>query len=117
MMAVDEAHCISEWGHNFRPDYLKLAALAADLKVRRVLALTATATPAVAEQIAGAFGIARDDVVQTGLLPAEPGAARHALQPAATATDCCWSGCGRARAGRRSSTSRCRRPPRRWPSC
>lgn len=66
MMAVDEAHCISEWGHNFRPDYLKLATLARELKVGRVLALTATATPAVAGQIAKAFAIAADDVVQTG---------------------------------------------------
>jgi ATP-dependent DNA helicase RecQ len=66
MMAVDEAHCISEWGHNFRPDYMKLAALAKDLGVGRVLALTATATPAVARDIAAAFGIADEDVVQTG---------------------------------------------------
>ena len=66
MLAVDEAHCISEWGHNFRPDYLKLAKLARDLNVPRVLALTATATPAVAGQIAAAFGVAEGDVVQTG---------------------------------------------------
>ena len=66
MLAVDEAHCISEWGHNFRPDYLKLAPLAARLKVGRVLGLTATATPPVAEQIAAAFAIAADDVVRTG---------------------------------------------------
>src|SRR4051812_21489953 len=46
MLAVDEAHCISEWGHNFRPDYMKLAPLARELGVQRVLALTATATPA-----------------------------------------------------------------------
>ena len=66
LLAVDEAHCISEWGHNFRPDYLKLAPLAERLKVGRVLALTATATPPVAEQIAAAFDIARDNVVRTG---------------------------------------------------
>ncbi len=66
MIAVDEAHCISEWGHNFRPDYMKLAALARTLKVGRVLALTATATPAVAQNIAEAFEILPDDVVQTG---------------------------------------------------
>ncbi len=66
MMAVDEAHCISEWGHNFRPDYLKLATLARELRVGRVLALTATATPVVAQQIAKAFEIAADDIVQTG---------------------------------------------------
>ena len=66
MMAVDEAHCISEWGHNFRPDYLKLAKLARELNVGRVLALTATATPVVAKQIAKAFGVADEDVVRTG---------------------------------------------------
>ncbi len=66
MLAVDEAHCISEWGHNFRPDYMKLASLARTLKVERVLALTATATPSVARDIAAAFDIAAGDVIQTG---------------------------------------------------
>src|SRR5580700_6616456 len=45
LLVIDEAHCISEWGHNFRPDYLKLARLSRQLKVERVLTLTATATP------------------------------------------------------------------------
>ncbi len=66
MMAVDEAHCVSEWGHNFRPDYLKLTQLARDLNVSRVLALTATATPAVAEQICSSFNILPADHIQTG---------------------------------------------------
>ena len=66
LLAIDEAHCISEWGHNFRPDYLKIAELARELSVERVLALTATATPQVADDIARAFGIAKDDVVHTG---------------------------------------------------
>src|SRR5688572_11365886 len=66
LLAVDEAHCISEWGHNFRPDYLKIAALARQLRVGRVLALTATATPVVAEDVAAAFGINRADIVHTG---------------------------------------------------
>jgi len=66
LLAVDEAHCISEWGHNFRPDYLKIARLARQLKVERVLALTATATPQVAGDIAEGFGIAAGDVVHTG---------------------------------------------------
>ncbi|HLL88765.1 MAG TPA: ATP-dependent DNA helicase RecQ, partial [Tepidisphaeraceae bacterium] len=65
MLAVDEAHCISEWGHNFRPDYMKLAALAQRLRVGRVLALTATATPSVAQQVAAAFEVDADDVVRT----------------------------------------------------
>jgi ATP-dependent DNA helicase RecQ len=66
LLAIDEAHCISEWGHNFRPDYLKIARLAKELEVQRVLTLTATATPAVAEDIANAFSIARSDIVNTG---------------------------------------------------
>jgi ATP-dependent DNA helicase RecQ len=66
LLAVDEAHCISEWGHNFRPDYLKLAALAKELHVGRVLGLTATAPPAVAAQIAKAFSIDPADIVRTG---------------------------------------------------
>ena len=66
MIAVDEAHCISEWGHNFRPDYLKLARYAEELKVGRVLTLTATATPAVAQDICRAFSIAPEAHVHTG---------------------------------------------------
>ena len=66
LFAVDEAHCISEWGHNFRPDYLKLAETARDLKVERALALTATATPAVTEDIRKAFAIQLEDTVVTG---------------------------------------------------
>jgi len=66
LLAIDEAHCISEWGHNFRPDYLKISRLAEQLKVERVLALTATATPEVAGDIARAFNIAKEDIVNTG---------------------------------------------------
>jgi ATP-dependent DNA helicase RecQ len=65
LFAVDEAHCISQWGHNFRPDYLKLSGIARTLKIPRILALTATATPAVLDDICEGFAIARDDVVQT----------------------------------------------------
>jgi ATP-dependent DNA helicase RecQ len=68
MMAVDEAHCISEWGHNFRPEYLRLAHVARDLGISPVLALTATATPAVAADIRRAFGIAEADHVQNSFL-------------------------------------------------
>ncbi|MEO5915447.1 MAG: ATP-dependent DNA helicase RecQ [Luteolibacter sp.] len=64
LVAVDEAHCISEWGHNFRPDYLKLARICRRLKIPRVLALTATATPKVARDIRKAFRIATADHVQ-----------------------------------------------------
>jgi len=66
LLAVDEAHCISQWGHNFRPDYLRIASLAEKLKVPRILALTATATPEVTIDIAEAFAIDEPDVVKTG---------------------------------------------------
>ncbi|MBT9586931.1 RecQ family ATP-dependent DNA helicase [bacterium] len=66
LLAVDEAHCISEWGHNFRPEYLKLAGLAKILQFPRVLALTATATPLVSEGIAAAFEIPPEGVVRSG---------------------------------------------------
>ena len=64
LIAVDEAHCISEWGHNFRPDYLKLGKISKQLKVPRILALTATATPKVEADIRKRFGIRKDDAVK-----------------------------------------------------
>jgi ATP-dependent DNA helicase RecQ len=66
MLVIDEAHCISEWGHNFRPDYLKLAQFRTDLQIPTVLALTATATPRVADDIRAAFAIMPEDFVHTG---------------------------------------------------
>lgn len=66
LLAVDEAHCISAWGHNFRPDYLKLARAAKELCVERVLALTATATPKVSADMAEAFDIKDQNVINTG---------------------------------------------------
>lgn len=65
LMAIDESHCISQWGHNFRPDYLKLSSIAKALKVERILALTATATPTVIEDIKKGFSIEDRNVVQT----------------------------------------------------
>jgi ATP-dependent DNA helicase RecQ len=65
LFAIDEAHCISQWGHNFRPDYLKLAELTKDLGADRVLALTATATPEVLSDIQAAFNIDPEDAIRT----------------------------------------------------
>ena len=66
LFAVDEAHCISEWGHNFRPDYLKLAGFAKTCRAERILALTATATPPVLADICRGFDIAPACAVRTG---------------------------------------------------
>src|SRR4051795_1109925 len=51
LIVIDEAHCISEWGHDFRPDYLRLGAFVAEMGHPTVLALTATASPPVREEI------------------------------------------------------------------
>lgn len=66
MLVVDEAHCISEWGHNFRPDYLKLPAYRQELNIPLVLLLTATATKKVKKDMAAKFAIAPEHIVQTG---------------------------------------------------
>ncbi|MCM8530841.1 MAG: RecQ family ATP-dependent DNA helicase [Lentisphaeraceae bacterium] len=66
MLVIDEAHCMSEWGHNFRPEYLKLVEHAQALKVERVLALTATATPKVAQDICTSFDIKPQAYINTG---------------------------------------------------
>ena len=66
MLVVDEAHCISEWGHNFRPDYLKLPAYCKNLNIALVLLLTATAKKTVKDDMARKFGIAQEHIVQTG---------------------------------------------------
>ena len=51
LLVIDEAHCISEWGHDFRPDYLRLGAVVAELGHPTVLALTATAAPPIRREI------------------------------------------------------------------
>ncbi|CAH9049710.1 ATP-dependent RNA helicase RhlB [Pseudoalteromonas holothuriae] len=66
LMVVDEAHCISEWGHNFRPDYLKLPDYRKELNIPLVLLLTATATKKVKLDMAKRFDILPQHIVQTG---------------------------------------------------
>lgn len=66
LFAVDEAHCISEWGHNFRPDYLKLVDFASWSRAERILALTATATPRVLSDICRGFDISPECAIRTG---------------------------------------------------
>ena len=64
MIAVDEAHCISQWGYDFRPSYLRIAQIREHLQVP-VLALTATATPEVVEDIQRQLGFAEPNVFRT----------------------------------------------------
>ena len=66
LFVVDEAHCVSQWGHDFRPDYFRLADAARHLGAAAIIASTATATPRVAVDIARRLGL-RDPVkVATG---------------------------------------------------
>jgi RecQ family ATP-dependent DNA helicase len=66
LIAVDEAHCVSEWGHDFRPDYLRLPQIADRLGRPTVMACTATATKPVAAEIASRFGMRDPLQVRSG---------------------------------------------------
>lgn len=66
LFVVDEAHCISEWGHDFRPDYLRLGTVIEALGHPLVLALTATAAPPVREEIVDRLGMQKTKVVVQG---------------------------------------------------
>jgi ATP-dependent DNA helicase RecQ len=68
MVAVDEAHCISQWGHDFRPVYLRIAALRERLPGLPFLALTATATPEVLEDIKARLGMKEAAVFRSSFL-------------------------------------------------
>jgi ATP-dependent DNA helicase RecQ len=66
LLVVDEAHCISEWGHDFRPDYLRLGAFAEQLGSPALLALTATASPPVRREIVERLGMEDPAVIVRG---------------------------------------------------
>jgi ATP-dependent DNA helicase RecQ len=66
LFVVDEAHLISEWGHDFRPDYLKLGAVAEAIGRPPILALTATAAPPVREEIVERLGMRSPEVLVRG---------------------------------------------------
>ena len=66
MLAVDEAHCISQWGHDFRPDYLQIGPIWQAMGQPTLLATTATATPTVQKDIAHLLGIPNAQPIVTG---------------------------------------------------
>src|SRR5829696_8426640 len=66
LFVVDEAHCVSQWGHDFRPDYFRLADAARRLGARAIVASTATATPRVAADVVRRLGLRDPLRVATG---------------------------------------------------
>src|SRR4051795_6923441 len=66
LFVVNEAHCVSEWGHDFRPDYLRLPAAIEAVGRPTVLALTATASPPVREEIVEVLGLREPAVIVRG---------------------------------------------------
>lgn len=66
LFVVDEAHCVSEWGHDFRPDYLRLHTVITELGHPVVLALTATASPPVRQEIVERLGLEDPVVIVRG---------------------------------------------------
>lgn len=85
LVAIDEAHCISEWGHDFRPDYLQIGATVAQLDPPHLLACTATATPVVRDEIVARLGLPAD-TPQLIRGFARPNLALRAVEVASAAT-------------------------------
>ncbi len=66
LLAIDEAHCISEWGHDFRPSYRRIGLIRERLGIPQTVALTATATPEVREDIARQLSLREPEIVVAG---------------------------------------------------
>ena len=66
LFVVDEAHCVSQWGHDFRPEYFRLGEVARRVGARSIFAATATATPQVAADVARRLGLREPVMITTG---------------------------------------------------
>ncbi len=66
LLVIDEAHCISEWGHNFRPEYLNLPDYRQEFSIPQILLLTATATDRVIDDMCAKFNLDKENVFITG---------------------------------------------------
>ncbi len=66
LFVVDEAHCVSQWGHDFRPEYFRLGEVAQSLGARSIFAATATATPRVAGDVQRRLGLTHPVRITTG---------------------------------------------------
>ena len=88
LIAIDEAHCISQWGHDFRPDYRMLGQYLPTLRPAPVIAMTATATPLVQDDIAEQLGLDAGGALHPRLPARQPrgGSDRGAAVAAATLT-------------------------------
>ena len=89
LVAVDEAHCLSQWGHDFRPDYLHIAAAREALGSPLTVALTATATPRVQEEVEHLLHLRAAARIVTGFnRPNLTFEVRYAAEPAVKAAAC-----------------------------
>ena len=110
LLAVDEAHCISEWGHDFRPSYLRIAAIREKLGWPPTIALTATATPHVRTDIVAQLKL---DVAERQSSPASIASTCRTMSyrrpPIATRTTR-WCTCSAPPPASRSCTRRRAKP-------
>ena len=91
--AIDEAHCISEWGHEFRPEYRQLSWLRAHFPDRPIAAFTASATRRVRHDILHQLATARSAQIHCQLSPVESALPGEGMRAAASSPACCCVPC------------------------